>query len=889
MSRAPEAARYCQDNGLSKSLSHNCNQAVLRPELLRESVMPLQTEATTFTKDVQGRYICSTWEEATSNPEAIDAVILGGGMYGGYCGAKVFDLSAERFGGDRSALRVLVLDAGPYLVPGHTQNIPDLGFYDPAGEGPVDVGPGSNPGIRREVWGVGWRSNERFVGQAYCVGGKGIFWGGWCPRLQAADLQSWPTDVREFLTTVNADRPVGLRPLSHRDLVTGTLLKQGEPLTGYEAAEYELGVVPVDDFVFDPAQEAGPGPQKVGLNQALRVFLDKRRATTDPNITQVLPAPIAVQTQSYISGLFALDKYSSVPALISATRRDHGDGRADDLRMTLVPNCHVIRLGFRTDSEAPERGTRVINRIDVNVNGRNRSLFLAPHCQVVLAMSAIESTRLALESFSLVDSGLRAANDELMGRNYMIHLRADVRFSIDRAQFAKWVKAEWPGFELADVLQLAALHIQCEGKLGRYQYQLYAATNSDGPDRDMYRLVPDLSIQRQIADRLQSKNISFVLRGSCEVPGGRKSPYRDPNFDFIDLASDFDADRAFGHRRAWVQFNGGNHTGAPIWQDLLNTVRRIATVLNDGDLPDDKSLNELDKQGVGTTFHDAGTLWMGESPDESVTDANGHFHHVTNAYCCDQALFTTIGSANPVLTGVALARKVAGDIVDRHSGYSGPMTLQNLTRLSLSKNAGWKALPYEGMSDFDSDNAGFLETNPFRGIGLYYLAETYGDFDLAIEWKSFRTYQGNDVIANSGLLLRMPDPVGVDFSDGAQFDTFYNSTTEVQIDETGKRFDKSSGRSVFGDSRYKTGALYGVAPASQWAANVASPDGPNLGSRYWNTFEVSARGKAVRVILNGKVICNADVPAPKRLSGYIGLQFHTGRVQFRNLRLHKIS
>ncbi len=182
----------------------------------------------------------------------------------------------------------------------------------------------------------------------------------------------------------------------------------------------------------------------------------------------------------------------------------------------------------------------------------------------------------------------------------------------------------------------------------------------------------------------------------------------------------------------------------------------------------------------------------GQRPDRSVTDANGHFHHVTNAYCADQALFTTVGSANPVLTGLCLARKVAEDVVDRHTGFVDCQT--GLVR-------------------------------PASGIGLNYLPENVGDFDLAIEWKAFRTFDGSDAIANAGILLRTPDPGGVNFSDAAQFDTFYDATTEIQIDDSGKQYFKDKGQSLFGNSYIKTGALYRIAPARSWVANVASPDG----------------------------------------------------------------
>ncbi|WP_425437564.1 GMC oxidoreductase [Nocardioides gansuensis] len=43
----------------------------------------------------------------------------------------------------------------------------------------------------------------------------------------------------------------------------------------------------------------------------------------------------------------------------------------------------------------------------------------------------------------------------------------------------------------------------------------------------------------------------------------------------------------------------------------------------------------------------------------SVTDPLGRFHHVSNAYCCDQAIFPIVGSVNPVLTGLTLAHRLA--------------------------------------------------------------------------------------------------------------------------------------------------------------------------------------------------------------------------------------
>src|SRR6185369_9657911 len=62
---------------------------------------------------------------------------------------------------------------------------------------------------------------------------------------------------------------------------------------------------------------------------------------------------------------------------------------------------------------------------------------------------------------------------------------------------------------------------------------------------------------------------------------------------------------------------------------------------------------------LGTTHHEAGTLALGDDPATSVTNANARFHRVPNLYAAGPALFPTVGSPNPMLTGTALARRLA--------------------------------------------------------------------------------------------------------------------------------------------------------------------------------------------------------------------------------------
>jgi hypothetical protein len=133
---------------------------------LDDSLQPLpvpDVQRTTLSLDLMGRFVCNTWDEAVNNGGApFDVVIIGSGMFGGYCADHIIR---------NSGLRVLVLDAGPFLVSTHLQNLPGIGLFAP---NPID--PASDPGTARNlVWGMPWRGDSQFVGQAYCVGGKSLF------------------------------------------------------------------------------------------------------------------------------------------------------------------------------------------------------------------------------------------------------------------------------------------------------------------------------------------------------------------------------------------------------------------------------------------------------------------------------------------------------------------------------------------------------------------------------------------------------------------------------------------------------------------------------------------------------------------------------------------
>src|SRR3954447_12247488 len=70
------------------------------------------------------------------------------------------------------------------------------------------------------------------------------------------------------------------------------------------------------------------------------------------------------------------------------------------------------------------------------------------------------------------------------------------------------------------------------------------------------------------------------------------------------------------------------------------------------------------RDGLGTTHHEAGTLASGDNPAQCVTNAETRFHEVTNLYAVGPAVFPTVGSPNPMLTGTALARRLADKLAE---------------------------------------------------------------------------------------------------------------------------------------------------------------------------------------------------------------------------------
>jgi len=74
--------------------------------------------------------------------------------------------------------------------------------------------------------------------------------------------------------------------------------------------------------------------------------------------------------------------------------------------------------------------------------------------------------------------------------------------------------------------------------------------------------------------------------------------------------------------------------------------------------------------GLGTSYHPV----HGRRPGQSVVNPDGQFHYVTNLYAGDSSILPTCGSANPVINGIALRRRLARRLAPEGDGIGNPQS-----------------------------------------------------------------------------------------------------------------------------------------------------------------------------------------------------------------------
>ena len=590
--------------------------------------------------------------------------------------------------------------------------------------------------------------------------------------------------------------------------------------------------------------------------------------------------------------------------------------------MMLVDNCYLTRL---------ERDGARVARIFVSYQGRERRIDVPAGGKVFMALGTIENTRLARNT---------VPEKNLIGRNLMAHLRSNLTLRVPRSAFGAALDPDQEPDpikkQLLRELQISALfvkgiHTHADGSKGHYHLQITASGLGElgmNSEAELFKKIPNIDDLDQFQD-LNDHWVVITLRGIGEMVGVKT--LADPQSRITSGAPD-------GNNvpRAKVRFetnwsdpadprvtdpNDRSRTkDNDLWKAMDSAAEEVAAIFANGGLveylsrPNDANnahwqktppATDLRKDTLSSTHHESGTLWMGDSAASSVTDESGRIWETDNLYVVGPALLPTIGSPNPMLSGVALARRTADKIATNAAALAVEpdfIALFDGTEKTYQRwrNAGPGAFALR---------QGLLIAQPGGDHSVFfYAAERFENYVLRAQFRLPGPVDPfGKAIGNSGIYLRFryPHAQWADVNQQepkAQGNAAWVAAVtgfEVQIDEQGK--DDFA-------QRHRTGAIYDV-PTGQGGGPQEQTfnAGPVLQPGTWYELEIRVTGDKYTVGLGqvgagptvyqaissfqkpaGKYQDRGLAPTTENSSGYIGVQAHSGKVAFRHIRLKKL-
>lgn len=880
-----------------------------------------QAENTLFTLDNMGRFLCNTREEVEASVKetvagrgrGFDVIVIGGGTFGSVMASKLFSNDKWR------SRRILILEQGPFVLPEHTQNMPFGG-----GEPSMNI-----------PW-VADQAALDFKGLIHALGGRSLSWGGWSPELlhSAADdeMRGWPASAIQ-----------GLRD-------DGYFLQASE----------QIGVSWTNDFIYGPLHEAMRKRLAAGLGGAnppvhtmppstlpdhpgVRVY-QKNHGDALPSAEQLrdwlkLPAtstmtqseardllkveaPLAVQSVTD-PGQFPFNKFSAMPLLIRAARvassEADGTGAGPDARkrVMVLGSTHVQELITTTQPDGWVRvtGVRAVHR------GQPMDIPLADNPEggesvVVIALGTIESTRLALTTFKDSLAG-RAA--QRMGRNLMAHLRSNLNIRVRREALDVLAPAD------LESLQVSALFVKGKAAIDGVDRYFHFQITASGLTRlgneseaELFKKIPDID-QLSTMQQSTDTHVVITIRGIGEM-----TPHNpDSSISLATTPTDVD----FGRPKAFVALGNSKNLqpgaskqtrdDAKLWDamdrssdevallfankmpfDILAGARTIPIAAN-ATADDMKAAFGYSNRRdfLGTTHHEAGTMRMSDLAADGVTNDYGRIHDTTNCYVAGPALFPTIGSPNPMLTGVALCRRTADLLTNSVLRKPPALAVESDFTKVLFDGTGKTFSQWLRVSPRESNGFALIDGEIVTYGGgdfglLYYAFERFTDFTLRVQ---FRVVDAN---ANSGVFIRFADPTAAptaviaqrmkDAGDDTKSNrawTAVHSGFEIQIDDVAD-----------GKRKHRTGAVYTI-PAGdpgEPAWQIYTPPPPLIPGK-WHELEIDVRANRYVVQVrnvddNTPFVQTTDytnTDAHRALpGGFIGLQsYPNSPVAFRHIRL----
>lgn len=222
-------------------------------------------------------------------------------------------------------------------------------------------------------------------------------------------------------------------------------------------------------------------------------------------------------------------------------------------------------------------------------------------------------------------------------------------------------------------------------------------------------------------------------------------------------------------------------------------------------------------------------------------------------------LFNTVAHAAPrrsTLTRAATALISSALLILAGCGGEAETEVAETAETQVEEVAEWQVL-------YDAENPSLANWNTIgdanwtiaedgaveatEGNGYLVTPDNYTDFELRVEFWA-------DEPANSGVFIRCSDPTVIN----------QDNAYEVNI------YDQRP------DPAYATGSI----------VTIASPAQVMTAANQWNTFEITAEGSHLNIVMNG--VETVDIEHDGYKEGPIGLQHGAGTIRFRSVQIRPL-
>jgi choline dehydrogenase-like flavoprotein len=367
-------------------------------------------------------------------------------------------------------------------------------------------------------------------------------------------------------------------------------------------------------------------------------------------------------------------------------------------------STHKVLLGSTCISLLSGGSGRTVEAAECTTDSGNRFKIFPKY--IVLAAGGLESVRLLAASNGMFPAGL-ANSSGLLGRYYMSHLEG----TLGRLQIAPGRRVTWNFVRTPDGIY-AKHHIRLSDEIQRRHrlrnmiFRLHHANPMDPrhgnpvlslmyvakrfilPEYRRKITTAELDALQQLPNgsELFARHVANIVKGSWPLIKflsswlyKRHACYRRVPYVALHSKSgayplDYNAEQTPLHDSRILLAGDKDRFGVQKlridWrvcpediESIAASYRHMRSIFADTEVAavayDDDTLNERVRCAIAVGGHHIGIARMSDDPREGVVNPQCRTHDVENLYIAGSAVFPTSGSANPTLTIVALAIRIA--------------------------------------------------------------------------------------------------------------------------------------------------------------------------------------------------------------------------------------